>query len=112
MERGGEEAKTEESTRSGARPLGRIGAQRGQTVRQPRKRSQGRSDQKPQENNRRSAQRPTSASWPPQAVIEIVIASICSRFGAGIIGQGSRGIRFTATGGASVLHARTIKLFS
>jgi len=105
MEWGDEEA-TQESSRRGARQIGRPGTQRGQTARQPRKWAQGRPGQKPQEKNRHPPQRATSAPW-PQEVIEVVIASIRARFGDGVIGLGDRGIRFAGTAGASVPHART-----
>ena len=106
MERAGEEAKTEESTRSGARPFGRLGAQRGQTARQPRKRPQGWPGQKPQKENCRPPQRAASAPW-PQEIIEILIASIRARFGDGVIGLGDCGIRFAGVGGEGVPHAHT-----
>jgi hypothetical protein len=46
-----------------------------------------------------------SPAW-AQEVIEIVVRSIRSRFGDGIIGLGHKGIRFRGTGGASVQDAR------
>ncbi len=104
MELGDEEA-TQESSRRGARQIGRPGSERSQAARQPRKRSQGRPDQKPQKKHRRPAQRAAAAPW-PQAIIEIVIASIRARFGDGIIGLGDSGIRFNGTGGTGVPHAR------
>ena len=61
MERTCEEAKTEESARGGARTIGRLGTQRGQEVRQQTKRPQGWPGQKPQEDNRRPAQRTAAA---------------------------------------------------
>ena len=106
MERAGEEAKTEKSPRGSARQTGRPGPQRGQTERQPRKRPQGWSGQKPQKENCRAPQRAASAPW-PQEIIEIVIVSIRARFGDGIIGLGDRGIRFAGVGGEGVSHART-----
>jgi hypothetical protein len=106
MERAGEEAQTEESPRGSARPTGRPGAQRGQTERQPRKRPQGWSGQKPQKDNCRPPQRAASAPW-PQEIIEIVIASIRACFGDGIIGLGDCGIRFAGAGGEGVSHAHT-----
>jgi hypothetical protein len=36
-----------------------------------------------------------------------VIASICSRYGDGVIGLGDSGIRFAGTDSAGVPHART-----
>jgi len=107
MERAGEETTTEESARGGARPPGWVGAQRGQTARQPRKRPQGRPGQKPQKENCGTPQCTASAPWSPQAVIRIVIASIRARFGDGVIGIGDSGIRFARTGGAGIPHART-----
>jgi hypothetical protein len=106
MERAGEEAKTEESPRGSPRQTGRLGAQRGQTARQPRKRPQGWSGQKPQKENCRPPQCAASALW-PQEIIEIVIASIRARFGDGVIGLGDRGIRFARVGGEDVSHAHT-----
>jgi hypothetical protein len=60
MERTCEEATMEEPARCGARPLGWLGAQRGQEARQQKERSQGGSGQKPQEDSRRQAQRATA----------------------------------------------------
>jgi hypothetical protein len=90
----GEEAKTEESSCGGTWAIGRLGAERAQEARQPGKRAQGRLGQKPQEENRRQAQGATSTSRTPEKLIEIVIASICSRFGDSAIGRGASGIRF------------------
>ena len=94
MERVDEEAEREESARGGARPIGRLGAERGQEARQQTKRPQGRFGQKPQEENRRPSQRATSAPRSPEKLIEIVIALICARFGDYAIGRGDCGIRF------------------
>jgi hypothetical protein len=44
--------------------------------------------------NRRPPQRATSAPRSPETLIEIVIASICARFGDSAIGRGDCGIRF------------------
>src|SRR5260370_41445961 len=96
MERGHEEAKTQESPRRGSWQVGWAGAQRGQAAGQPRKWPQGRLGQKPQEENRRPPQRAASAPRSPQKLIETVIASICLRFGDSAIGLGVRGIRFVA----------------
>jgi hypothetical protein len=106
MERAGEEATTEECTRGSARQTGRPGAQRGQTARQQRKRSQGGPGQKPQKTNCRPPQRAASAAW-SQEIIDILIASIRARFGDGVIGLGDRGIRFAGVGGEGVSHAHT-----
>jgi hypothetical protein len=95
MERSNEEA-TKESACGGAWPAGRIGTQRGQAARQPRKWAQGRPGQKPQEADRCPSQRAASASWSQQEIIEIVIASIRARFGPQAIALGDAGIRHSA----------------
>lgn len=95
MEQGYEEA-TEESACGGAWPAGRIGAQRGQTARQPREWPQGRPGQKPQETDRGPAQRAASASRSRQEVIQIVIAAIRARFGPQAIALGNAEIRHSA----------------
>jgi hypothetical protein len=94
MERVDEKAKREESACDGSGEVRGAGAQQGQAVSQPGKWPQGRFGQKPQEENRRPAQRATSTSRAPEKLIEIVIASICSRFGDSAIGRGACGIRF------------------
>jgi len=94
MERGHEETETQESSRRGSWQAGWASAQRGQAAGQPRKWAQGRLGQKPQEENRRPAQRPASAARSPEELIETVIASIRARFGDCVIGLGDRGIRF------------------
>ena len=97
MERTGEEANTQESTRGGARSLGRPGAERGQKAGEPRKWPQGRPGQKPQEKNCRSAKRPAAtAGAAPQGRVSAAIASIRARFGYRAIGLGYGGIRFSA----------------
>jgi hypothetical protein len=96
MEGAYEEAKNQESPRGGARPAGRIGAQRGQAARQPRQWPQGRSGQKPQETPRRPPQRATAASRSPEEIIEVVIAAIRARFGPQAIALGIAGIRYSA----------------
>jgi hypothetical protein len=93
MERGHEEAKAQESSRRGSWQTGWAGAQRGQAVGQPQKWSQGRSGQKPPEENRSPAQRSASATRSPEEIIQAVIATIRARFGYGAIGLGDRGIR-------------------
>jgi hypothetical protein len=90
----GEEAKTEESARSGAWTIGRPGAERAQETRQPRKRPEGRLGQKPQEGYRRQAQCPAPAAWAPQEDLGGVIARIRARFGDYAIGLGDGGIRY------------------
>jgi hypothetical protein len=91
-----ETAGAQESTRSGAWQIGRVGAQRGQTASQPRKRSQGRLGQKPQEDHRRAAQRPPTPSGSSQEALSTLIALIQARFGDMAIGLGERGIRYRA----------------
>jgi len=95
MERSHEEkVPAQESARSGARPLGWTGAERGQKAREQEEWSQGRTGQKPQKDHRRPPQRAASAARPPEQLIESLITFICSRFGAYAIGLGDGGIRF------------------
>ena len=94
MERGHEETKAQESSRSSSWQVGWVGTQRGQTAGQSRKWTQGRLGQKPQEENRSPAQRQASSARSPEEIIETVIASIRARFGYGAIGLGDHGIRF------------------
>jgi hypothetical protein len=89
-----EKADAQESTRGGAWPVGRVGTQRGQTAGQLRKRSQGRSGQKPQEDPGRVAQRPPAPARASQEVLSTIIALIQARFGDVAIGLGERGIRY------------------
>ena len=92
-----EEATSEESARGGARPLGRLSSERGQKAGEPRKWSQGRPGQKPEEENCRPAKRPAPAAGAaPQGGVSAVIASIRARFGSRAIGWGYGGIRFSA----------------
>jgi hypothetical protein len=58
-----------------------------------RERSQGRSGEKPQEENRGPAQRAAPSPRSPQELIETVIVSIRARFGDWAIGLGDSGIR-------------------
>jgi hypothetical protein len=102
-----EEQETQESSRRGAWQARWLGAQRGQTPRQPRKWPEGWPGQKPQKGNWRPPQCPASAPRSPQEAIEVVIASIRARFGDGAIGLGDHGIRFAETSGEGVSHART-----
>jgi len=94
MERGCEEAKTQESARGGARTIGRPGSQRGQEAREQTKRPQGGPGQKPQEDSRRQAQRSTATSRTPQERVSAALASIHARFRQCAIGLGCRGIRY------------------
>jgi hypothetical protein len=95
MERVDEKAKSEESSCGGAGPIGWARPQRGQAAGQQRKWPQGRFGQKPQEEDRCASQRTTPAPRSsPEKLIEIVIASICARFGDCAIGRGDCGIRF------------------
>ena len=94
MERSDEEGQTQESSRGGAGQVRWARPQRGQAAGQPGKWPQGRFGQKPQEENRRPAQRATTAPRSPETLIEIVIAAICARFGDRAIGRGDCGIRF------------------
>ena len=94
MERVDEETERQESSRGGSGQVRWPRPQRGQTARQPGKWPQGRFGQKPEEENRRPPQRATSTPRSPEKLIEIVIASICWRFGDSVIGRGDCGIRF------------------
>jgi len=94
MERTCEEATMEESARGGARPLGRLGAQRGQETRQQTKRPQGWPGQKPQEDSCCQAQRSTATARTAQEKVSAAVASIRARFGQYAIGRGYRGIRY------------------
>jgi hypothetical protein len=97
MERAGEEANTQESSRRGPRQAGRLSPERGQKAGKPRKWSQGRIGQKPQEENCRAAKRPAPAAGEaPQRGVSAAIALIRARFGCGAIGLGYGGIRFSA----------------
>jgi hypothetical protein len=91
-----EKAEAQESTRRGTWQVGRAGAQRGQAAGQPRKRSQGRLGQKPQENLGRAEQRPPASSRSSQELLSTLIALIQVRFGDVAIGLGERGIRYRA----------------
>lgn len=94
MERTCEEANTQESARGGARPLGRLGAERGQEARQQAKWPQGRPGQKPQEDYCRPAQRSPATTRTPQQKMSAAVASIRARFGQHAIGLGYLGIRY------------------
>lgn len=95
MEWGHEEA-TQESSRRGPRQVRRVGPERGQKAGQPRKWSQGRSGQKPQEENCRAAKRPTpTAGETAQEGVTAAVASIRARFGYRAIGLGYGGIRYS-----------------
>jgi hypothetical protein len=94
MERIDEETERQESSCRSFGQIGRLGTERGQKARQQTKWPQGRLGQKSQKENRRSAKRATSAARSPEKLIEIVIASICERFGDCAIGRGDCGIRF------------------
>jgi hypothetical protein len=94
MERVDEKAKGKESACGSTGKARGARAQQGQTAGQHGKWTQGRFGQKPEEENRRPPQRATSAPRSPEKLIEIVIASICWRFGDSVIGRGDCGIRF------------------
>ena len=100
MERGNEEKQAQESSCGGARTSGRPGPQRGQACRQPHQWSQGRTDQKPQEDASRPPQRPAATARPREEIIQGLIASLRARFGKFVIGFGEHGIRFDAAGHA------------
>jgi hypothetical protein len=94
MERMNEEKERQESSRGGIGQVRWARSQRSQAAGQPGKRPKGRFGQKPEEENRRPSQRATSTPRSPEKLIEIVIASICARFGDCAIGRGDCGIRF------------------
>jgi hypothetical protein len=96
MEWNHEEA-AQESSRRGSRKVGRLSPERGQKAGEPRKWSQGWPGQKPQEENCRSAKRPTPAAGEaPQGGVSAALSSIRARFGYRAIGLGYGGIRFSA----------------
>ena len=97
MEPTREEAISEEPTRRGARPIGRLGAQRGKEARQQTKRPQGRPGQKPQEDYCGQTQRSTAKTRAPQQRVSAAISSIRARFGKYAIGFGDLGIRYART---------------
>ena len=87
-----DEGATQEFSRGGSWQVRWAGAERGQAGCQPRKRPQGRRGQKPQEDNRSSAQRAASSARSAEEIIETVIAAIRARFGDWAIGLGDQGI--------------------
>jgi hypothetical protein len=109
MEPMDEEAKRQESACGGSGQVRWARTQRRQAAGQQRKLPQGRLGQKPQEENRRPPQRATSAPRSPEKLIEIVIASICARFGDCAIGRGDCGIRFV--GGRQLSIKTGLSLF-
>jgi hypothetical protein len=109
MEPMDEEAKRQESACGGSGQVRWARTQRRQAAGQQRKWPQGRLGQKPQEENRRPPQRATSAPRSPEKLIEIVIASICARFGDCAIGRGDCGIRFV--GGRQLSIKTGLSLF-
>ena len=97
MERAGEEANAQESTRGGARSLGRPGAERGQKWASRENGRKGGLVKSPQEKTCRSAKRPAAtAGAAPQGTVSAAISSIRARFGYLAIGWGYGGIRFSA----------------
>jgi hypothetical protein len=76
MQRTCEEAKTQESARGGAGPLGWPSSERGQETRQQTKRPQGWSGQKPQEDYCRPTQRSPATTRTPQERMSAAVASI------------------------------------
>jgi hypothetical protein len=94
MEQIDEAGDTQESSRGRAWPVRRSRAQRGQAAGQSRKWPQGRVGQKPGEDDRGTAQRPTPAAGTAEEVVSSVIALICARYGEAAIGRGNHGIRY------------------
>jgi hypothetical protein len=93
MEWGHEEA-TQESSRGGPRQVRRLSPERAQAAGPPRKGSQGRPGQKPQEENC-ATQRPRPTAGTPEEEVSAAVASIRARFGYCAIGLGCGGIRFS-----------------
>ena len=89
-----EEARSEESARHGARPIGRLGLQRGKETCQQTERAQGRPGQKPQEDYCCQTQRSAAKTWAPQERVNAAMSSIRARFGKYAIGFGDLGIRY------------------
>jgi hypothetical protein len=96
MERSGEEATAEESTRGGPRKVRWAGAQRGQEASQPAEWPQGRYGQKPQKSHSSAAQRPAASARTPEEKVRAAITLIRARFGECAIGLGCGGIRYAA----------------
>ena len=94
MERSHEEKAIQESARSGTRPPGRPGPQRGEKARQQGERAQGRIGQKPQEDHRGAPQCPSAPPRAPQEGVSAVMAVIRARYGLLAIGLGAGGIRY------------------
>jgi predicted NAD-dependent protein-ADP-ribosyltransferase YbiA (DUF1768 family) len=94
MERNGEKAEKEESSRSGARSAGRFGLQRSQEASEQRKRPQGRPSQEPQKNSGRETQRTPAKAWSPQR-LNLLIEAMRARFGECAIGRGDDGVHFS-----------------
>ena len=91
------EEAAQESPRRGPRQVGWLSPERGEKAGEPRKWSQGRPGQKPQEENCRPAKRPPPAAGEvPEGGVSAAIASIRARFGYRAIGLGYGGIRFSA----------------
>ena len=87
----------QESSRRGPRQVGRLSRERGQKAGEPpRKWSQGRPGQKPQEENCPAQRTPPAVGEAPQGGMSGAIASIRARFGYRAIGLGYGGIRFSA----------------
>jgi hypothetical protein len=89
-------AKTEESARGGAGPIGWVGAERRQEARQQRKWSEGGPGQKPQENSGRQTQCAPATAWESEELVNRVMRLIRARYGELAIGRGDGGIRFRA----------------
>ena len=89
-------AKTEESARGGAGPIGWGGAERRQEARQQRKWSEGGPGQKPQENSGRQTQCAPATAWTSEELVNRVMMLIRARYGELAIGRGDGGIRFRA----------------
>jgi hypothetical protein len=96
MERNGEKARTEESSRRGAGQVRRARPQRGQAAGQPGKWPQGRFGQKPQEDHRGAPQCAPPTAWTPQESLNVLIETIRARFANYAIGRGDGGIRYAA----------------
>src|ERR1700722_6263967 len=96
MERVDEEGKGQKSSRSGARQVRRVSAERSQKARQQGERPQGRVGQKPQEDRRGTAQFPAATSWASQEPINLLIQFICAGYGQLAIGGADAVIPYRA----------------
>jgi hypothetical protein len=98
MGRSDEEGQAQESSRGSAGQIGRPGTERSQKARQQGERPQGRFGQKPQEDRGGAAQCAAATPWAAQEAVNLLIQTICARYGQPAIGWGDGGIRYRAAG--------------